>query len=298
MSGTVTGSLDASVIVPIYNAEQFLDSCLASLQQLDGDGLTYEVICVDNGSTDGTAAILRRFGQFRVLQEAKRGAGAARNAGVRAAAGKFLAFTDADCIVSKGWLKSLLRPLLHGGACAVGGRILARPGAGAVERFGEIVHDHERAVANLPPYLIGMNFALSKELFEAAGGFDERWLRSQDSEFSFRLFERGCQFLYAGDAVVWHHNRSTLKQLFREGFLHGYYGAELFRIYSALRERCDVLAAERPEFRPKDIPPALASIPAWQLNKIRAVFKLAKRVGWSVGTWRAPASLRPAGSDR
>jgi GT2 family glycosyltransferase len=162
----------------------------------------------------------------------------------------------------------------------VGGRILARPTAGLIEKFGEVVHNHDQAIHGWPPYLITMNLAVPLAVLRKHGGFDERWLRSQDSEMSFRLASAGYRFAYSADAIVYHRNRSTLPELWREGYLHGRWGASLFRQYA-------YLAASEPEARPT-IPVRLD----WKNRALARYFKLAKRVGWVIGKHFPPPSLR------
>lgn len=278
-----------SVIVPVYNGAATIRECLASILAA-GSRSDFELIVVDNASTDGTAELLREFGdRLRVVRETRRGPAAARNAGLRVARGKWLAFTDADCTVDADWLEHLLQPLESGTADATGGRILARRGAGAVERFGEHIHDHRAAIEHYwPPYLITMNMAIARGLLEEVGGFDERWLRSEDCELSFRLAAQGRRFAYVPDAVVRHWNRATMRELSREGFLHGYWGASLYRVFVQL--------IKTPDHEPRAPVSAILSptLPGWQHGFLHRLFHMSKRVGWTAGKWCPPRTLRGA----
>src|SRR5262245_13454924 len=99
----------ATVIVAVYNGASTIEACVASLLALHYPRPDHEIIVVDNGSTDGTAAVLASFGdRVRVLTEPTRGASAARNRGIRHARGRVIAFTDADCTVEPGWLAALV----------------------------------------------------------------------------------------------------------------------------------------------------------------------------------------------
>ncbi len=282
--------LRVSVIVPVYNGaatiRECLESILAAVQQLG----SLELIVVDNASTDGTAALLDAYGdRLRVVRETRRGPAAARNAGWRVARGRWLAFTDADCIVEAGWLEQLLSPLERGDADAAGGCILARREAGAVARFGEQIHDHRAAIEDFwPPYLITMNMAIARDLLEELGGFDERWLRGEDSELSFRLAAQGRRFAYVPKAVVRHWNRATIRSLSWEGFVHGYWGAPLYRKFEKL--------ITAPGGQPKASKSAVSSpsIPDWQRGLFSRVFQISKRAGWTAGKWYPPRTLRGA----
>jgi len=218
-----------SIIVPAYNAETDIDACVQSLLSLDYPRDRYEIIVVDNGSTDDTARILSTYsGELRVVQERTRGPAAARNAGLRNATYDLLAMTDADCLVDPQWLRELVVPLHDDSVAMVGGRILAVQPSTAIERFGEEIHDHEAAITRyVPPYVITMNWASRRSHLESIGYFDERFLRAEDVELSYRFTRAGLTFAYAPAAIVFHHNERTLAGLFREGFDHGAHSRQL-----------------------------------------------------------------------
>lgn len=87
-----------SVIIPVYNAEQYLEKCIGSITAQTLEDI--EILCVDDGSTDGSLVLLKKLqaadGRIRVITQPNGGAGAARNTGLRHAAGKYLSFLDAD----------------------------------------------------------------------------------------------------------------------------------------------------------------------------------------------------------
>ena len=97
----------ASVVIPVYNGAHTLEACLQSLAQQSMKPHEFEVIVVDDGSTDESAAIARRFG-VNVITQKNGGAPAARNTGIRAARGTWVAFTDSDCVCSRTWLAALV----------------------------------------------------------------------------------------------------------------------------------------------------------------------------------------------
>lgn len=117
-------SLDVSVVVPVYNVAPFVGACLGSvLAQELPNGNSLEVIAVDDGSTDGCAAILaayaRRDARLRVITQANAGLSAARNAGLDASRGRFIAFVDSDDELAPGHLAALLAAAREGGADVV-----------------------------------------------------------------------------------------------------------------------------------------------------------------------------------
>src|SRR4051812_33365852 len=229
-----------SVVVAAYQAQGSIDDCVRSLLALRYPADRLEVLVVDNGSADGTAAAVRRHGgRVRLLHEPRRGAGAARNAGLAQAGGDVVAFTDADCTVDPDWLRHLVEPLDDPQVGIVGGTIRARPGANQVERFGDWIHDHGRAIERVrPPYAITMNWASPRAVVERIGGFDEWFIRAQDTDLSFRMVKAGYRLVYAPGAVVYHHNESTLGGLFHEGFVHGFHSIRLRKRHHSLLRGC------------------------------------------------------------
>jgi len=282
--------VEVSVIVPVYNSEQFIGKCVASLLASNYNPSSFEIICVDNGSSDGSLRILRSFEPaIRVLVEPKRGPSAARNAGLREASGVFVAFTDSDCMVDPDWLAAMVRALQQTPADAVGGRILARPEAGAVDRFGELVHDHRNAIEVChPPYMIGMNLAMRRDLLVSIGAFDEHWLRIEDVDLSYRLLAAGKQLGYCDEAVIYHHNRDKLWTLMREGYLHGYFAAAFRQAYSGFVQSYRAARPAPPEVRSPSLSQPGVGLSPLQCFLLWRIFRNAKRVGMLIGRWSPP----------
>ncbi|MCI0606187.1 glycosyltransferase [bacterium] len=220
-----------SIIVPVYNGEKTIAECLESLLALDFPKESFEIICVDNDSTDKTSAILHRYGErIRILHEKKRGPSAARNRGLRNATGDVIAFTDADCTVAQDWLRNLILPLENSDAAVVGGRILSKQPCNHIEKFGENIHDHSKAIELYrPPYAITMNWASRASILRELEFFDENLLRCEDVDLSYRLFQKGYRFVFSPDAIVYHRNEDNYWGLTHEGFLHGYYSVPVLK---------------------------------------------------------------------
>jgi len=286
MSGAVEKQ-GISIIIPVLNAQKSIRTCVGSVLASEYSNENMEIICVDNGSTDATPSILRAFQPaVRVIDEPRRGPSAARNAGIRAATYKFAAFTDADCFVAPTWLPNIVKPL-QGGAGAAGGRILARPGAGPVETFGELVHDHASAIErDRPPYLIGMNMASSLATLKRIGLFDERLLRGEDCDIAYRLIQAGERIVYQHDAVVYHHNRDTLAKLAREAWLHGYYGTLLRNVHRPfIGEYRASLASD--SAGPSDRP-ANSVLSPWRIAAYWRLFRTCSAAGKLFGAYFPP----------
>ena len=224
-----------SVVVPAYNAVATIDDCVRSLLELRYPGELLELRVVDNASTDRTAQALRSYGErVIVTRELRRGPAAARNAGVRAGAGDVIAFTDADCTVEADWLAHLVDALEDPSVGIAGGPIRARAGANRIERYGEGIHDHRKAIELYsPPYAITMSWASRRDVVAELGGFDEDLRRGEDVDLSYRIFQSGYKLSFVRDAVVYHRNEGTQFGLFREGFQHGFYGVQVRKRHDA-----------------------------------------------------------------
>jgi glycosyltransferase involved in cell wall biosynthesis len=192
----------ASVIVPARDAETTLPRTLASLagQELEEE---YEVVVVDDGSRDRTVELARAAaGPVTVLEQDAEGPAAARNRGVAAAAGDALAFCDADCFPTAGWLAAGLRALRS--ADLVQGHVLPDPDSnlGPFDRTLWITYEvglYETA-----------NLFVRRETFERAGGFEE-WLRpdsgkalAEDVWFGWKARRLGARSAFAPDALAYH----------------------------------------------------------------------------------------------
>jgi GT2 family glycosyltransferase len=221
--------INVSVVVPAYNAESTLADCIGSLLRLHYSREQVEFIFVDNASTDRTRTILGSYhGQITVLFENKRGAAAARNAGLRHARGEIIAFIDADCVADPDWLKNLILPLHDPKVGIVGGRILAQEPTNKIEAFGETIHDHNLSInAWKPPYAMTANWSSPLAVLESVGLFDEKFLRGQDCDLSYRIVQAGYKLVYQPEAVVYHKNKKTVSGLFMEGCTHGFHSVQL-----------------------------------------------------------------------
>jgi glycosyltransferase involved in cell wall biosynthesis len=163
-----------AVVVPVFNSCNTITACLESLFALDYPREMVKIVVVDNASTDGTAQELERFGdRIILLSEQTRGAGAARNKGVREVPADVIAFIDADCIADVGWLRSLVKPLQNQEVGICGGRILSKRPCNRIEEFGEQIHDHQKAIEEFkPPYVVSLNWASPRRVLLEAGLFD------------------------------------------------------------------------------------------------------------------------------
>jgi cellulose synthase/poly-beta-1,6-N-acetylglucosamine synthase-like glycosyltransferase len=209
-----------SVIVPVRDGESTIADALDAILATDYPPERREVIAVDNGSTDATAALIRAR-PVRYLHEPRRGVSHARNRGIAESEGEILAFIDADCVVEPEWLAELVRPFEDPEVGAVGGHLAHSPPNTPAERqAARLLGSWQQFAFNSnPAYPITANAAYRRDVIERIGGFDPRMTRAQDVELGLRFQERSdLRLAYAGRATARHRHRSTQLGFFRQQF--------------------------------------------------------------------------------
>lgn len=233
MSATMVYLPKVSVIVPVYNAERTIAECIDSLLGLSYPKENVELVLINNASTDRTADVLNHYrGKIEILYEEKRGPSATRNKGLLNARGNVVAFTDSDCMVDKDWLQQIVFPLQDDSIGIVGGKILSKRPCNKIEEFGEEIHDHDKAINECkPPYAITMNWSSRLSVLKEVNLFDESFIRCEDVDLSYRIFQAGYKFVYKPEAIVYHRNEKTLSGLFKEGYLHGFHSIKALKVH-------------------------------------------------------------------
>ncbi|MDA2931700.1 glycosyltransferase [Nitrospinae bacterium AH-259-F20] len=223
-----------SVIIPALNEEKTIRECLSSLLKMDYPPERREILVVDNGSTDRTAEIVKSF-PVRYIREERRGASSARNKGIEAGKGEILAFTDADCIVSRGWLWELVRAFDEEGVGGVAGEIVAYPPKTPAEWYAARVrHLSPRKYLSRPllPFAVFANLAFRRDVFDKIGLLDETILEGEATDFCTRFFRgTGLKLEYALKAIVFHRHRATAWEFFRQQWNYGKGHAKLYIKY-------------------------------------------------------------------
>lgn len=207
-----------SVVVACYNGARTLKVCLDSLQNLHYPD--YEVILVDDGSTDATADIASHYDQVRLLSQRNHGLGVARNTGIAAAKGEIVAFTDADCRSDEDWLYYLVAELLHSGFAGLGGPNLLPPEDSPVAAAVMVSPGgpaHVMLTDQVAEHIPGCNMAFYKWALNAIGGFDPIFRRAGDDvDLCWRLQQRGHQIGFSPAGFVWHYRRSTVRDYLKQ----------------------------------------------------------------------------------
>ncbi len=202
----------ASVIVPVYNGASTLGACLRALAEQTMPPASCEVIVVDDGSTDASAAVAAEHGARLVCQD-HAGPAAARNRGARAAKGAILLFTDADCDPQPDWIEAMLAPFADPSVAGVKGAYRTRQRS-VVARFAQAEYEEKYArLAGRPEIDFVDTYAAGyrRALFLQAGGFDTGFPTAtvEDQELSYRLAAAGHKLVFAPRAIVYHRHAAT-----------------------------------------------------------------------------------------
>lgn len=201
-----------SVVVCSYNGGQTLAECLHSLMRLDYPD--YEVILIDDGSTDETPQIVAEFPSVVYHRQSNHGLSVARNVGAELATGEIVAYTDSDCVVDENWLFYLAHAMLDQQVEAIGGPNITPDSDGWIAKCvsaspgnpSHVMLDDRRA-----EHVPGCNMAFRRSTLIALGGFDAQFRAAGDDvDLCWRMLDAGLQIGYAPGAMVWHHRRTTI----------------------------------------------------------------------------------------
>ena len=211
-----------SVVVCSFNGASTIRDTLAGVTQLEYPD--YEVILVDDGSTDGTCNIAKEY-DIRIISTENQGLSSARNTGWRAAKGEYVAYIDDDAYPDPHWLMYLAATFRSTNYVGVGGPNLAPPEDGSIAQSvanapGGPVHVliSDREAEHIP----GCNMAFRRQALEAIEGFDPRYRTAGDDvDVCWRLQQKGGRLGFHPAAVVWHHRRNSIRLYWKQQLGYG-----------------------------------------------------------------------------
>jgi GT2 family glycosyltransferase len=219
-----------SVIIPTYNRSEQLLNCLQALARQEYDRDCFEVIVVSDGCevpTDSLVERLRGEMNLFILNQSHAGPACARNRGASQARGRFLAFTDDDCLPKQDWLCCLAARVAVSGGCAFGGRTVnAFPGnlcSVASQLLVDYLYSFHVTNPDRQRFFATNNLVVSSEHFHTVAGFDASYplAAGEDREFCCRLRKNGIPFLFVPEAVVYHAHAMTVTSFARQQFNYG-----------------------------------------------------------------------------
>jgi glycosyltransferase involved in cell wall biosynthesis len=215
-----------SVLVPFQNSAAHLERCIRALLGQDMPAERYEVILVDNNSTDASHALACRFSEVRIVTETKAGAYAARNRGVAEARGEIVVFTDADCAPDPAWLRRHSEVIAEPGVDVVLGS--RRPACDSASLRVMMLYEETKASTIFSGtdkalyYGYTNNMAVRRRTLLELGCFREV-MRGADSVFIRQLVERkGCRVVrYCPDAAITHLEITSLRRAYTKHLTYG-----------------------------------------------------------------------------
>ena len=222
---------EISIVIPVYNGSKTLGQCLNSvLKQTYG---SYEIIVVDNNSTDNTGELIRKFAEenARVVYvfEGKRGRGSARNAGINASRGTIIAMTDSDCVVGPDWLEKISRPIIDDNEKVVVGseeNIFLNYWTNNIQEANGLfveLHRKEDHINSIDT----KNFAILSDIIKEHR-FDENIRNLEDFDLALRL-KRILKIRFAPDIKVGHYHKSSMLSWAKLQTERGYWAYCIYR---------------------------------------------------------------------
>jgi len=225
-----------SIIIPAKNAESTIRKCLNSILRVDYH--SYELIVIDDGSTDNTSKILSEYKDIKTITTGGIGPSKARNTAAKEAKGEYLAFTDADCVVDVNWLNELLSGFkIFPDAAACGGRqelpqdasdfeknvFIFMKKTGFITEYMRKTDENATIEVNHNP---SCNAIYSKSVFLRENGFLENLWPGEDVELDYRLRKKRYKLVFNPKAIVFHYRPKNMsefsKMMFRYGNAQGF----------------------------------------------------------------------------
>jgi len=247
-----------SIIIPVKNASKTIQKCIDSILNLNYP--EYEIIIIDDGSTDDTSSLLNNYFQsgrmknYRYIKINSSGPSKARNIGIDISNGEFVAFTDADCIIDREWLNELLKGFesYDEKIAGVGGEQLSPDDD---TDFCKSINDFMKKIGFITDYIKTIenhkkqnfkfietnhnptcNVIYKKEIFKKVGGFLDGLWPGEDVELDYRIKKYGYKLLFNPKAIVYHYRPETIEKFSKMMFNYGKVQAFLVKKYGFFRK--------------------------------------------------------------
>jgi glycosyltransferase involved in cell wall biosynthesis len=207
-----------SVIIPVFNDSERLKQCLSALQFQTYSSTNYEIIVIDNNSTEKIAEVTRPFKHVKLIFEKQKGSYSARNRGIEESSGKIIVFTDSDCRPEPDWLEKGVKKLLENPDCGiVGGKITFffadQDSPTMSEVYESLTYLNQSHFVENLHFSATANLFTRRRIFDEVGLFSPDLLSGGDFEWGQRVFAGGWQLIYAEDVRVKHPARRTVREV-------------------------------------------------------------------------------------
>lgn len=216
-----------SVIVPSYNSEKTIDKTIEALLKQNYPKKNYEIIVVDDGSTDNTERVVKKFEHVKFFKQKHKGPAAARNLGAKISKGNIILFTDADCIPDKNWIKNMVEPFKDKNVAGVSGTYKTSNKDSLLARFigYDIKFKHEyMKKKKLIDFVGTFSAGYRKLIFKKELGFDTSFpmASGEDPELSYRI-AKNYKIIFQPSAFVWHPHPDNLIFFLKQKFWRVYW---------------------------------------------------------------------------
>ena len=229
-------TINISIIIPVYNAENTILQCLNSLANQSINQKYYEVICIDDGSLDNSFAILTAYNNIKnliTITQPNNGPARARNKGAVKARGNILLFTDSDCILDYYWIHEMTKPFEESDVVGVQGRYKTKQKQ-IISQFEQLEIENSYKKMSRIKYIdsIGTySAAYRQEIFMKYGGFNTQYKEAsgEDFELSYKIYNDGYQMVLNKNAICFHKHSEKLFDYLKTKYKRGYWRALLYK---------------------------------------------------------------------
>jgi glycosyltransferase involved in cell wall biosynthesis len=221
-----------SIIVPTFNEEESIGECIESLLRLNYPKNKYEVIIVDNNSKDKTVDIAKRYPVKLFYEKGKQTPYAARNRGIEHSNGEIVAFTDADCIVDKEWVREGIRFFKGNKIGMMQGSTISYQ----KEKIKSKIFKYGSDLREEDWHYGTCNMFYRKDILKEVGGFDDGFFSGGDTDLAWRIKEKGYQSLFSPSAIVYHQSIDSYVGILKK-LKRGHDLPRLIKRHPRLREK-------------------------------------------------------------
>ncbi|MBN2203318.1 MAG: glycosyltransferase [Candidatus Aenigmarchaeota archaeon] len=220
-----------TVLVTVRNSSNTIKKCIDSLLKLDYKNK--KIYVTDAYSDDGTFEILKKYGKKIRLERVKGNIAAGHNHMIRRCKSEYIAFTDADCVVQKDWLKKLISAIDSEAVVASGGMVKTPKGVNTLQKLigRELEYRFSRMpryVDRLPTISLCVRTRIAKKVL-----FDEDLAVAQETDWGYRVTKLG-RMVFVKDAIVYHYHRATWKNYFKQQYA---YARAAFMLFFAKKHK-------------------------------------------------------------
>jgi len=228
----VTSLPSVSIVIPVLNGASTIGDTLKALTAQATYPSQYEIIVVDNGSTDETQNIVRSYEDVILLSASRRGPAAARNVGLRSARNDVVLHCDADTLPSRRWIAELAQVFRDENVHIAAGKTLSFPATNAVERYfvrSQLFDSEMDTTRPIMPFAGSANLAARRTSALAIGGWTEDMITAEDVDFGTRMLKRfPGRIMVAKRAVLYHRHRNTDAGFRDQAWTYGEGAADIY----------------------------------------------------------------------